>query len=118
MGIQALVVVLVSLAWGWHSFQCMTSSLLGGFISIAPNAYFARRFFSSGNASDPQKIVRTFYTGELLKLVIMIVLAIIIFTQLPVLVLPFLSGLVAATFGLWFSPLLLSFQRNARVAAS
>lgn len=118
MGIQALVVVLISLAWGWHSFQCMTSSLLGGFISIAPNAYFARRFFTSGNSSDPRKIIRTFYVGELLKLIIIVVLAIIIFTQLSVMVLPFLSGLVAATLGLWFSPLLLSFQRNARVAAS
>lgn len=104
MGIQSLVVVLISAAWGLHSFDAMSSALLGGLVSILPNMYFAYRFFASGQQSDPKKIVRALYAGEILKLVITVVLAIGIFMLLPILLLPFLTGLVGATLGLWSAP--------------
>jgi len=104
MAIQSIVVVLISAMWGLHSFDALSSALLGGVVAIVPNVYFAYRFFASGRHADPKKIVRTFYTGELLKLVITIVLAIGIFMLLPILLLPFLTGLVGATLGLWSAP--------------
>lgn len=116
MGVQALIVVLIAVAWGLHSVHAMTSTLIGGFISIAPNAYFARRFFASGRSTDPQKIVRAFYIGEVLKLVITIALVLVAITQLSILILPFLTGLVGATLGLWFAPVLAS--RNSRAVTS
>jgi len=119
MGIQSMIVVLISLAWGWHSFSALTSSLLGGAISIVPNAVFASRFFASGRSSNSQKIVRAFYTGELIKLLITVVLVLIVLTQFSsVLILPLLTGFVAATFGLWFAPLLLSLQSKKEVVTS
>ena len=104
MGIQSLLVVLASLVWSLHSAQAITSSLLGGIVSIAPNAYFAYRFFASGRRGDPQKIVRAFYAGELLKLIITVVLTVAIFVFTTVLIFPFLTGLVVATLGLWSAP--------------
>lgn len=119
MGIQSMIVVLISLAWGWYSFIALASSLLGGVISIVPNIYFASRFFASGRSSNPQKIVRTFYLGEVLKLGITVSLVLVGITQFSsVLILPLLTGFVAATLGLWFAPLLVFLQNNKKVAVS
>lgn len=116
MGIQTLIVVLIALLWSWSRFDAMTSTLLGGAVFIVPNVFFAHRFFRSGQAADPKKIVRTFYVGELLKLVITIGLALLIFIEIPVLVLPFLTGLVSAALGLWFAPFI--FIARTKVAST
>lgn len=113
MGAQAFVVAVIALAWCFFNVQAMTSTLLGGLVSILPNIYFARRFFASGRSADAKKIVRTFYLGELFKLLITVALALLVITQLPVLILPFLTGLVAATLGLWFAPVFANRQRRA-----
>lgn len=119
MGVQSMIVVLISSAWGWYSFMALASSLLGGMISIVPNIYFASRFFASGRSSNPQKIVRTFYLGELIKLAITVVLVLTVLTQFSsVLILPLLTGFVAATLGLWFAPLLVSLQTKKEVVVS
>lgn len=58
---------LVAGIWGWTSAW---SLLLGGMISIIPNAYFAYRAFRESGARVMEKVVRDFYLAELGKLVL------------------------------------------------
>ena len=118
MGVQMALVLIVSLVWGWSSYATMISSLLGGLVSVLPNAYFARRFFASGHAKDPKKVVHAFYLGQLLKFLMTAGLAVLIFTQLTVAIIPFLAGFGAATLGLWFAPAVASLQRNFRATTT
>jgi ATP synthase protein I len=47
------------------------SVLLGGIISILPNAYFAHCVFRHAGARSIEKAVRSTYQGELIKLLMM-----------------------------------------------
>jgi len=47
------------------------SAALGGMISILPNAYFAHRVFRHSGARSIDKVVRSAYQGEVLKLLMM-----------------------------------------------
>jgi len=53
---------------GWTSAY---SLLLGGLICAIPNAYFTSKAFQYRGARAAQKIVRAFYTGEAIKLLLM-----------------------------------------------
>jgi len=53
---------------GWTSAY---SLLLGGLICAVPNAYFTSKAFQYRGARAAQKIVRAFYTGEAIKLLLM-----------------------------------------------
>ena len=44
------------------------SVMLGGFISIIPNVYFANRVFRVSGARAMEAVVRNAYVGELIKL--------------------------------------------------
>jgi ATP synthase protein I len=47
------------------------SVALGGLISILPNAYFAHCVFRHAGARSMEKVVRSAYQGELVKLLLM-----------------------------------------------
>jgi ATP synthase protein I len=47
------------------------SVLLGGLISIIPNAYFAAKVFSQTGARAMETVVRNAYLGEFIKLALM-----------------------------------------------
>ena len=47
------------------------SVLLGGLISIIPNAYFAAKVFSQTGARAMESVVRNAYLGEFIKLALM-----------------------------------------------
>lgn len=53
---------------GWISAY---SLLLGGLICAIPNAYFAIKAFEYKGARAAQKIVRAFYVGEAVKILLM-----------------------------------------------
>jgi len=117
MGLRALVVVFIAMAWGLSSFHAMLSVLLGGAVCILPNGYFAWRFFKSGhNNNQPNKIVQAFYKAGIVKLLMTVGLTLIIFTECHVKILPFISGFVGATMGIWWTPLLGKFNQDARVS--
>lgn len=69
--IQSLVVLcltgLVAGIWGRTEAW---SLLLGGMISVIPNAYFAHRVFRESGARAMDNIVRNVYLGEVGKLVL------------------------------------------------
>ncbi len=57
---------MVLLFSGWMNAY---SLLLGGLISALPNAWFTRRFFRHRGASKTRQIMRDFYTGKFVSLV-------------------------------------------------
>ena len=117
MGLQAIVVIFIALVWGLSGFSAMFSTRLGGVVCILPNSYCAHRFFASGRKNKgPNKIVYAFYKGELVKLMMTAGLALIIFLAFHIKILPFLSGFIGATIGMWLAPLLAMFKRDARVS--
>lgn len=69
---QLLTLLFLSMAglllWGMISAY---SLLIGGLLSALPNAFFARMAFSERGARATQRIVRNFYIGEAVKLVMM-----------------------------------------------
>lgn len=62
-----IISVLALLLTGWINAY---SLLLGGLISAIPNAWFTRRFFRHRGASKTREIMRDFYTGKFVSLVL------------------------------------------------
>lgn len=67
---------LVALSTGLLAVNLMQaySVLLGGLISIAPNAYFARWAFRYSGARAASDVARSFYRGEAGKFVLTVVM--------------------------------------------
>lgn len=104
---QALTMVVVSalalLAGGAAEAR---SALLGGLVGFLPNAYFAVKFGRSDPGKSAKEVVRTFYLGESIKLIITALLFIFVF-QLPGIVfMPLFIGFLSVIMVFWFALLL------------
>lgn len=104
---QALTMVVVSalalLAGGAAEAR---SALLGGLVGFLPNAYFAAKFGRSDPGKSAKEVVRTFYLGESIKLIITALLFIFVF-QLPGIVfMPLFIGFLSVIMVFWFALLL------------
>ncbi len=106
VGLQAAVVMILSLSWGLAGDMAVLSAALGGLTCILPNLYFARRFFASANHKEAHRIVRAFYVGELVKLLLSTVLIVLILKVVSVRIVPFLTGYIGAHMGFWLAPFL------------
>ncbi|QHG92214.1 F0F1 ATP synthase subunit I [Coxiella endosymbiont of Amblyomma sculptum] len=109
VGLQTVVVVVVFLGWWIVGLMKGISVLLGGMAYLLPGLYFAHHLFGIVNSSkaEGKQIVIGFYIGELIKFVLSIVLIIIILLCIPISVVPFSMGYVAAQFGLWLAPFII-----------
>ena len=103
---QLLVIAVVSTAFfmlgGWHK---SLSSLIGGLAAFVPNMYFAYRLAVARN-HDPGKVLRSFYVGESVKLLLTAALFILIFQIPNIEIFPLLAGFAAALSVFWFALLL------------
>lgn len=61
---QVIVLAVVVAGLGWVDTTMAYSALLGGFISIGPNSYFARQAFRFRGAQASPLVARSFYLGE------------------------------------------------------
>ena len=105
LGYQVLIIVVVSLGFAVGEWHKALSSALGGLAAFVPNLYFALRV--SGMAGqEPRKIIRSFYTGESVKLFLTAALFLLIFQIPSVKILPLLVGYVAALSVFWFALLM------------
>jgi ATP synthase protein I len=105
LGYQVLIILLVSLGFAVGGWQKAFSSALGGLAAFIPNLYFALRV-SGSTGQEPRKILRSFYTGESVKLFLTAALFLLIF-QIPSLeILPLLAGYVTALSVFWFALLM------------
>src|SRR5262249_25602252 len=106
--VQIAVVVLLTLIFLiFQGMQFAGSVLLGGAISILPNALFARWWFAYFKAKAANRLVGKFYVGEVIKLVLTVLLFIIVLTFISwVNILAYLLGFLMAQIVFWIGPVL------------
>jgi ATP synthase protein I len=80
------------------------SALLGGFVSILPNAYFARRFFKQQEASAARQIVKGFYQGEALKIFLTIFFFIVVLKCFTLIPWVFFAAYIMSQMVFWAAP--------------
>ena len=60
-----LVTAISGVIWGWSAAY---SALVGAFIGVIPNYFFARRLLRPRKNADPEKSLREMYVGEFIKI--------------------------------------------------
>lgn len=88
------------------------SVLLGGMVSVVPNAYFAKKLFRHQGARAARQIVNSFYSGEALKLALTFVLFAIVFKFFKIIPLVFFAAYIVVQMVFWFAPLIFDNNRN------
>ena len=83
----------------------MISSALGGMVAFLPNLYFACRMFLV-RREDARKIVRSFYSGESMKMLLTGALFAIAFQVPGVQIIPLMSCFIAVLSVFWLALLL------------
>jgi ATP synthase protein I len=103
---QVLVVVIAAaLAWGFAGRAASSSLVLGGLACILPGVYFVKRFFLRVDARAAKQIVRTFYIGEMVKLILSAAIVVLLVRYADVRILPLMAGFGLAQLGFWVAPL-------------
>ncbi|MEQ1738871.1 MAG: ATP synthase subunit I [Methyloglobulus sp.] len=102
---QVLIIMVVSLGFVVEGWQKSLSSALGGGAALIPNLYFALRITGSAE-QDARKILRSFYLGESVKLLLTVALFMLIFQIPNIEILPLMAGYVAALSVFWFALLM------------
>ncbi len=100
------IIIVVILAVIWWIFKDLThcySALLGGFAYIIPSWYFIRKLFTNKQRT-PQAMVRTFYVGELTKLLLSAILLVLIVKFIPTNLFAVISGYIVACLSIWSMP--------------
>lgn len=94
---------ILGLSFNWHA---ALSVLLGGSSAILPSLYLAWRLMSSVKVNHPNRIIKAFYWGEIVKILLMTALLIFFIRFFTIEVLPFFCGFIGAQIGVWLYPLL------------
>jgi len=105
LGYQVLIIMAVSLGFVVGGWQKVFSSALGGLAAFLPNLYFALRVAGSAE-QDARKILRSFYMGESVKLLLTVALFILIFQIPNIEILPLMAGYITALSVFWFALLM------------
>ncbi len=107
-----IVAVVTIVAWlGWGVFIAKSTSL-GGLASVIPSSYFAWRVFARVDARQAKQIIRSFYMGEFIKLLLSVVLVIAFIKIFAVYLPAFFLGFAVAQLGFWLTPLFDNKQRK------
>ena len=88
------------------------SVLLGGGVTIVPNAYFARTMFRYQGARAAKQIVTSFYKGEAMKMVLTIVLFTLVFKFFTIIPVVFFAVYIVVQMTFWFAPLIFDNKQN------
>ena len=106
---QLAVILLAAAAlFGWRGAVSGYSGLCGGLIAWLPNLYFAHKAFRFSGARAAQNIVRSFYAGEMGKMILTAVLFALTFAGVKPLDAPAVFGVFLLTQAVsWFAPLLM-----------
>lgn len=88
--------------WG---AQSGLSALAGGSIAVLPNFVFATLAFSHTGASSSAKVVKTFYWGEAVKLLLTIAMFSLVFINMEIGFMPLFVCYTLALIVHWTAPL-------------
>lgn len=97
--ISAVTLVLIGVAEA-------KSVLAGGVAGFLPNVFFAAKFGRHDPKKSAQEVVRAFYVGEALKLVLTGALFVLIFQIPGISFMPLFIGFVSVIMVFWFALLL------------
>lgn len=108
---QIVLVVVLACAWGIIDQKVIPSILYGGVACILPNLYFAYRFFSRKHTRRPGQIVKSFYLGEFLKMIVSALIIVLAVLYGHASLLPTVIGYFVANSVFWFAPALVLKQQ-------
>lgn len=98
-----VIVVCGTVAYMTGGWKTAISASAGGLIAFIPNAFFALRFGFFDATRGARDIVRAFYVGESLKLVLTGVLFFLAFQFRDLEFLPLFSGFIVALGVFWIA---------------
>lgn len=101
----SLTTLAALLALLFISINAALSALLGGLICVLPNAYFARKLFQYQGARAARKIVKSFYQGEALKILLSIALFALVFCFVKIIPWILFTTYIGVQMTIWFAPL-------------
>lgn len=101
--ISALLAIGLALSLGW---DVATSSLMGALAAIIPNALFGVIAFVYAGARANQKVVKSFFVGEGVKLLLTAALISLLFLTTSFYPVWLLCGFVIAVLAQWVAPIL------------
>ena len=102
--IQALVIFAVSVFALFQGFMAAVALLSGGLAVLLANLYFVLSVFSKSGAQANKQVVRAFYLGETVKIVISVSLLVLAFYLLTGFEIYVLMGFVLAYLLQWLAP--------------
>ncbi len=107
--LQIFFVLLTAIVFSvFDQLQGFYSALLGGFASVVPNYFFARKLMVLQGAKQiQQKFVKVFLLGELGKLLSMAILIAVCILFVPLRISAFVIGFAVTFLSFWFGPVLL-----------
>lgn len=100
-----IVFAIVAVAIVFGGIIAGKSALAGALVFLIPNLVFARNIFKYKGASSAKQIVRSFYKGESLKIVLSIFLFAMVFNFFDVIPLVFFAVYITMQFLIWLTPL-------------
>lgn len=110
--LQAAVALVLLAFFAWlYGAPGAKTAFAGSIISLVPNAIFAVYAFRFGGARSASEVVRSFYAGEALKMVLTIILFALAFITLSGPWLPLFTVFIVVTFMHWLIPFL-NFKSN------
>ena len=107
-----ITLLLASIAIVVSGLTAAVSALLGGSVSIVPNAYFARKLFRHQGAHAAKQIVSSFYKGEASKIALSIVMFALVFKFFIITPLIFFIVYIVVQMLFWFAPLIFATKQN------
>ncbi|MGB0893841.1 MAG: ATP synthase subunit I [Parashewanella sp.] len=104
--LQALVAVIIAIVFftAWD-VQMSLAALAGGLIAVLPNFVFVTLAFSHSGASQADKVLKSFYWGEAIKMLLTIALFSLVFSQFKFGFMPVFLGYVLTLMVHWTAPL-------------
>ena len=107
LAIELGLIVLISVGWSFESRLAGYSALLGGFIYVIPNAYFAHRMFRYEGARQASLVVGNMFRAESIKLALTAVFFAAVFiliepVHVPALLFTFAVMVVMSPLLRWF----------------
>ncbi len=111
--LQLVLSIFCAIVSGFYfqEVEIFRSMALGGLTCVAPNLYFANKFFKESGALAVNTIVNSFYTAEALKLILTGLLFWIVFKYLDVRPAPYFVGYILAHLAFWLGPIVFSKKR-------
>lgn len=99
---QAGVGAVATGLWLLDSGGSALAAACGAAIALIPSAYYAAHVFSKAPGTAPRQVLRAFYVGEVVKLILTAVLFIIALRWLSAHFLPLITTYAAALGTYWF----------------